>query len=106
MGLDLAGSALQIYRPELIIALGLASMLIRSTVFHGFSRWVRGEPQLGSRNGLLYGLGIGVLHPMASIPDHVVPETALTVPQFLIVGPFIASISKLIKGADQTVHQG
>jgi hypothetical protein len=54
------------------------------------------------KNGLLYGLGLGLLswsfttlavaakHPMSSISDYVVLETGFTVLQFLIVGPLIA----------------
>ena len=95
--------ALQIYRPEPIIPFGMASMLIQSMVFSWiFPRVFAGSRDSVLKNGLLYGLGAGVLswsfttlavaakQPMASIPDYVVLETAFTVLQFLIVGPLMA----------------
>ncbi len=95
--------ALQIYRPEPIIPFGLASMLIQGVIFSWmFPRVFAGRRDTVLKNGLLYGLGVGVLswsfttlavaakQPMASIPDFVVLETAFTVLQFLIVGPLIA----------------
>jgi hypothetical protein len=54
------------------------------------------------RNGLLYGLGIGLLswsfttlavaakYPMTSITTYLTLETGFTAVQFLIVGPLIA----------------
>ena len=95
--------ALQIYRADPIIPFGLASMLIQAMVFSWvFPRVFACHRSAVLRNGLLYGLGAGLLswsfttlavaakHPMASIPDLVVLETAFTVVQFLIVGPLIA----------------
>jgi hypothetical protein len=95
--------ALQIYRTDPIIPFGLASMIIQGAIFS----WVYPRvfaPNRGSvlKNGLLYGLGAGVLswsfttlavaakHPMASISDYVLLETTFTFLQFLIVGPLIA----------------
>jgi hypothetical protein len=95
--------ALRIYRDDPITPFGLASMVIQSIVFS----WVFPRPfanHSGSvlKNGLLYGLGLGLLswsfttlavaakHPMSSISDYVVLETGFTVLQFLIVGPLIA----------------
>jgi hypothetical protein len=95
--------AFHIYRADPIIPLGLASMIVQSVVFS----WVFPHLFTGSRNsflrdGLLYGLGAGLLswsfttlavaakHPMASISDYVLLETAFTILQFLIVGPLIA----------------
>ena len=95
--------ALHIYRADPIIPFGLASMIIQSIVFSWvFPRVFAGSSGSVLRNGLLYGLGIGLLswsfttlavaakHPMASISDYVVLETGFTVLQFLIVGPLIA----------------
>ena len=95
--------ALHIYRADPIIPFGLASMVIQSIVFSWiFPRVFAGSSGSVLRNGLLYGLGIGLLswsfttlavaakHPMASISDYVVLETAFTALQFLIVGPLIA----------------
>jgi hypothetical protein len=95
--------ALHIYRADPIIPFGFASMIIQGMIFS----WVFPRvfaPDRGSvlKNGLLYGLGAGLLswsfttlavaakHPMASISDYVVLETSFTVLQFLIVGPLIA----------------
>ncbi len=95
--------ALHIYRADPIIPFGLASMIIQSTIFS----WVFPRVFAGSRgsimkNGLLYGLGAGLLswsfttlavaakHPMTSISDYVLLETAFTALQFVIVGPLIA----------------
>lgn len=99
--------ALHIYRADPIIPLGLASMLIQATVFSWvFPRVFALHRGTVLRNGLLYGLGAGLLswsfttlavaakHPMASIPDFVVLETAFTAVQFLIVGPLIALAHK------------
>ncbi len=95
--------ALQIYRADPIIPFGLASMIIQSIVFSWvFPRVFAGSHGSVLKNGLLYGLGAGLLswsfttlavaakHPMASIPDYVVLETAFTALQFLIVGPLTA----------------
>ena len=95
--------ALQIYRADLIIPFGLAAMMIQSVVFSWvFPRVFAGSRDSVLKNGLLYGMGIGLLswsfttlavaakHPMASIPDYIVLETGFTVLQFLIVGPLIA----------------
>ena len=95
--------ALQIYRADPIIPFGLASMIIQAIVFSWvFPRAFAGSSGSVLKNGLLYGLGAGLLswsfttlavaakHPMASITDYVLLETAFTVLQFLIVGPLIA----------------
>jgi hypothetical protein len=95
--------ALQIYRADPIIPFGLASMIIQAIIFSWLFPRVFADSR-GSvlKNGLLFGLGAGLLswsfttlavaakHPMASITDYVVLETAFTVLQFLIVGPLIA----------------
>jgi hypothetical protein len=95
--------ALQIYRAEPVIALGLASMIIQGAIFswlfprvfpHGSDSFVK--------DGLLYGLGAGLLswsfttlavaakNMMVSVSDYVLLETAFTILQFAIVGPLIA----------------
>ena len=95
--------ALQIYRADPIIPFGLASMIIQAIIFSWvFPRVFAGSNGSVLKNGLLYGLGADLLswsfttmavaakHPMASISDYVLLETAFTVLQFLIIGPLIA----------------
>jgi len=95
--------ALGIYRDDPIIPLGLASMVIQSVIFSWvFPRSFAGNRDSILKDGLLYGLGAGLLswsfttlavaakHPMASISDYVVLETGFTILQFAIVGPLIA----------------
>ena len=95
--------ALRIYRDEPVIALGLASMVIQGAVFSWLFPRVFPRPS-GSflRDGLLYGLGIGLLswsfttlalaakNVMTSVPDYLLLETAFTILQFVVVGPMIA----------------
>jgi hypothetical protein len=81
----------------------LVSMAIQSVIFSWlFPRVFAGHRGSILKDGLLYGLGASLLswsfttlavaakHPMASISDYVVLETAFTILQFLIVGPLIA----------------
>jgi Na+-transporting NADH:ubiquinone oxidoreductase subunit NqrE len=95
--------ALGIYRDDPIIPFVLASMAIQSVIFSWvFSRLFAGNRDSILKDGLLYGLGAGLLswsfatlavaakHPMASISDYVVLETGFTILQFAIVGPLIA----------------
>jgi hypothetical protein len=94
--------ALGIYRDDPIIPFGLASMIVQAVIFSwAFPRLFVGRGSF-LRDGLLYGLGAGLLswsfttlavaakHPMSSIQDYVVLETAFTVLQFAVVGPLIA----------------
>ena len=95
--------SLHIYRADPIIPFGLASMIIQGVILSWAFPRLFAEPR-GSflRDGLFYGLGAGLLswsfttlavaakHPMASISDFVLLETAFTFLQFLIVGPLIA----------------
>jgi hypothetical protein len=112
--------ALHIYRADPIIPFGLVSMIIQGIVFSWvFPRLFAGNRGSILRNGLLYGLGAGLLswsfttlavaakHPMVSISDYVLLETAFTVLQFLIVGPLIAlAYRNLMRRADETAFQG
>jgi hypothetical protein len=95
--------ALAIYRDDPIIPFGLASMIIQGVIFSWmFPRVFAGHRSSFLKDGLLYGLGAGLLswsfttlavaakHPMASIADFVALETAFTVLQFAVVGPLIA----------------
>ena len=94
---------LAMYRDDVIVPFGLASMLIQGMAFS----WVyprafpdRKNAVLGS--GLLYGLGLAALswsfttlavaakNVMTSVPTYLWLETAFTLIQFAIVGPLIA----------------
>jgi len=95
--------ALHIYRDEPVIAFGLGSMIIQGAIFSWlFPRvFSRGSDSF-VKDGLLYGLGAGLLswsfttlavgakNVMASVPDFVLLETAFTILQFAVVGPLIA----------------
>lgn len=95
--------ALRIYRDEPVIAFGLASMIIQGAIFSWlFPRvFARGSGSF-MKDGLLYGLGAGLLswsfttlavgakHVMTSVPDYVLLETTFTILQFAVVGPLIA----------------
>ena len=95
--------ALGIYRDDPIIPFGLASMIVQGAIFSWvFPRVFSGQRGSVLRNGLLFGLGAGLLswsfttlavaakQPMASISDYVLLETGFTVLQFLVVGPLTA----------------
>jgi hypothetical protein len=95
--------ALQIYREQPIIAFGLVSMIIQGAIFSLlFPRVFPGSRASFLRDGLLFGLGAGLLswsfttlavaakNIMSSVPDYVLLETAFTVLQFVVVGPLIA----------------
>jgi hypothetical protein len=105
--------ALGIYRADPIIPFGLASMIIQAAIFS----WVfpRAFPRRRNstlKDGLLFGLAAGLLswsfttlavaakHPMASITDYIVLESAFTFLQFLIVGPLMA-LAHRTPGIDQ-----
>jgi hypothetical protein len=95
--------ALAVYRADMIVPFGFASMVIQALAFS----WAypklfpdRGAAFLG--NGLRYGLGLAALagtytvlsvaakHVMNSVADFVMIEAAFTLVQFLITGPLIA----------------
>lgn len=94
--------ALQIYRDEPVIAFGLGSMIIQGAIFSWLFPRVFAKGGSVLRQGLLYGLGAGLLswsfttlavaakNAMVSVPDYVLLETAFTILQFAFVGPLIA----------------
>jgi hypothetical protein len=94
--------ALQIYRDEPVIALGLGSMIIQGAIFSWLYPRVMRRSGSVLKDGLLYGLGAGLLswsfttlavaakNVMVSVPDYVLLETAFTILQFSVVGPLIA----------------
>lgn len=93
---------LAMYRDDVIIPLGLASMLVQAVVFSWAYPRVFPDRRRVLRNGLLYGLGMAALswsfttlavaakNVMTSVPTYVALETGFTLAQFVIVGPVIA----------------
>ena len=105
--------ALGIYRADPIIPFGLASMIVQAAIFSWvFPRAFPRHRNSTLNNGLLFGLAAGLLswsfttlavaakHPMTSITDYVVLESAFTFVQFLIVGPLMA-LAHRTPGIDQ-----
>ena len=95
--------ALRMYRDEPVIAFGLISMIIQALIFSWlFPRVFPSSRGSILRDGLLYGLGAGLLswsfttiavaakNIMTSVPDYVLLESAFTILQFVVVGPLIA----------------
>jgi hypothetical protein len=97
---------LEIYRADVIIPFGFASMLLQGIIFAwAYVRLSRDPESISS--GLRFALAAAVLswtfttlavaakHPMASVPRFVAIETAFTIAQFAIVGPLLALSSRL-----------
>ena len=95
--------ALRMYRDEPVVAFGLISMIIQALIFSWlFPRVFPSSRGSILRDGLLYGLGAGLLswsfttiavaakNIMSSVPDYVLLESAFTILQFVVVGPLIA----------------
>ncbi|MSP74940.1 MAG: hypothetical protein EXR12_02265 [Rhodospirillaceae bacterium] len=94
---------LAMYRDEVIVPFGLASMIIQAVAFSWIYPRVFPDRKSGVlRNGLFYGLGIAALswsfttlavaakNVMTSVPTYLLLETGFTLIQFAIVGPLIA----------------
>jgi hypothetical protein len=92
--------ALQIYRGDIIIPLGLLSMLIQAAIF----AWIYRQAFMGREGSFLsraaaYGalgavlswsyttLAVAAKNIMTSVPDYLLIETAFTVVQWIIVAP-------------------
>ena len=95
--------ALGIYRPDPIIPLGFASMVIQGGIFSwAYPRLFVRRGQAILRPGLAYGIALAALswsfttlavaakNIMASVPLYIELETGFTLLQFAIVGPLIA----------------
>lgn len=94
--------ALAIYRDDVIIPFGLLSMFIQGAAFSFAYPRVFADRAPVLRNGLLYGLALGLLswsfttlavaakNLMASVPTYLALETGFTLVQFVVVGPLIA----------------
>jgi hypothetical protein len=94
--------SLAIYRDEVIVPFGLASMLIQGAAFsYVYPRLFRDRTAV-LRNGFLYGFALALLswsfttlavaakNVMTSVPTYLALETAFTLVQFAVVGPLIA----------------
>jgi len=93
---------LGIYRDDVIVPFGLLSMFIQGAAFSWAYPRVFSDRASVLRNGLGYGLAIGLLswsfttlavaakNIMISVPTYVALETGFTILQFAVVGPLIA----------------
>jgi len=96
--------ALQIYRPDVIIPLGLLSMLIQGALLSWLFPKIAGD-DIGASwvwQGLKFGLFVGLFawtltalavaakHVMTSVPLFLALETGFTIVQYVIVGPLMA----------------
>jgi len=94
---------LEMYRTEVIIPLGISSMLIQAVVFAwSYPRLFstrRDEWKMSAlRFGALFAplawsfavLPVAAKYRMTSVPDFVLLETGFTILQFLVVSPLIA----------------
>jgi hypothetical protein len=97
--------ALRIYRPGVVIPLGVASMLVQGClVAWSYPRLMERPASLG--DGLRFAAGAALLswsfttlavaakHPMTSVPDFIAIETGFTLVQVLLVGPLLALSSR------------
>jgi hypothetical protein len=107
---------LHIYRSDIIIPLGLLSMLIQSVIF----AWLYDKTFANRRGtwltrGLAYGglgavlswsfttLAVAAKNLMASVPDYLLIETAFTLVQWAIVGPLVAAAFALTAARSRSV---
>ena len=94
---------LEIYRPDPLIPLGVASMLIQAVIFAWayprlFSTAAEDWRRSALRAGLVYAalswsfttLAVAAKHPMTSLPDYFAVETGYTLLQFLLVAPLMS----------------
>lgn len=93
---------LAMYRDEVIVPFGFASMLIQGAAFSWAYPHLFIDRTAVLKNGLTYGAAIAVLswsfttlavaakNVMTSVPTYLALETAFTIVQFAVVGPLIA----------------
>jgi hypothetical protein len=93
---------LAIYRDDVIVPFGLASMLIQGAAFSWVYPRAFTERSTWLWSGLRYGLALAALswsfttlavaakNVMTSVPAYVLLETGFTLVQFAVVGPLIA----------------
>lgn len=103
---------LELYRAEVIIPLGLASMLIQALLFAwAYPRLFSTRREDWLRSALGFGAVFSVLawsfttlpvaakYQMSSVPDFLQLETAFTLLQFAVVSPLIALAYRGMNGA-------
>jgi hypothetical protein len=95
---------LAMYREQVIIPMGLASMLAQGVLFAWAYPRLFGSLEDWKRGALGFGLFFGVLawsfavlpvaakYRMTSVPDFVALESAFTFLQFLLVSPCVALV--------------
>jgi hypothetical protein len=94
---------LEIYRPDIIVPFGLASMLVQASLFAWlFDKAFASRPGTWLARGLSYAavggllswsfttLAVAAKNVMTSVPDYLIIETAFTIVQWVIVGPLTA----------------
>jgi hypothetical protein len=93
---------LGVFRDDIIIPFGLLSLLIQGVAFSFAYPRIFSDRHSVLRNGLIYGLMIGLLswtfttlavaakNVMTSVPTYLALETGFTLLQFVVVGPLIA----------------
>jgi hypothetical protein len=104
--------ALEMYREDVIIPLGLASMLVQGAAFSWLyasafapraSSWLRSGLAFGAFAGALSWsfttIAVAAKNVMTSVPDYVVLETAFTLVQFAVAGPLIAFAHRSAAGS-------
>lgn len=95
--------ALQIYRETLIVPFGMLAILIQGAILSWtYGRLFAASTESWLSSGLKFAavaglfawtystLAVGAKHPMTSVPDFLVIETAFTAVQHLIAGLLIA----------------
>lgn len=94
---------LAIYRPDMLIPLGFGSMLVQGLLLAAaYPRLFDTSRTAWRRSALRSGLAFAALswsyttlavaakHPMASVPEYMLLETAFTLLQFALVAPAMA----------------
>jgi hypothetical protein len=94
---------LNIYRPDPIIPFGFGSMLVQGVILAWMyprlfstakSDWMKSALCAGAIYAALSWsfttIAVAAKHPMASVPEYFMIETAFTTLQFLLVAPLMA----------------
>jgi hypothetical protein len=103
---------LAMYRDDVIIPLGLGSMVIQALLFAWAYPRLMGDQAISWRNGALkFGLFFGALawsfavlpvaakYRMSSVQDFVMLETLFTALQFAVVSPLVALAYRTARGS-------